>query len=135
MTEVFGITDPELEAIRSVKRYIATSIPLKQPFSPPPPVQDDLATVNRMLSRLATAPPIEEVASRPNGEFPQPEPSDDAGVDRMQWEILNSLLTFAVCPDELKRFVDDALKLRDVHLLFTARLALDNYLGKDDIPF
>jgi len=65
MTEVFGITDPELEAIRSVERYIATSIPLKQPFSPPPPVQDDLATVNRMLSRLATAPPIEEVASRP----------------------------------------------------------------------
>ena len=135
MPELSPITDTELEAIRSVERYIATSIPLKQPFSPPPPVQDDLATVNRMLSRLATAPPIEEVASRPNGEFPQPEPSDDAGVDRMQWEILNSLLTFAVCPDELKRFVDDALKLRDVHLLFTARLALDNYLGKDDITF
>ena len=67
MTEVFGISNPELEAIRSVERYIATSIPRGEPFSPDRPVQDDLATVNRMLSRLTTAPPVEEVATRPNG--------------------------------------------------------------------
>ena len=67
MTEVFGISNPELEAIRSVERYIATSIPRGEPFSPDRPVQDDLATVNRMLSRLVPAAPAEEVASRPNG--------------------------------------------------------------------
>ena len=62
------ITNTELEAIRSVERYIATSIPRGEPFSPSQLVQEDIETVSYMLARLAPAPPVEEVASRPNSE-------------------------------------------------------------------
>ena len=86
MTEVFGISNPELEAIRSVERYIATSIPRGEPFSPDRPVQDDLATVNRMLSRLVPAAPAEEVASRPNGN--SKDSQGQSFVDRGSDEIM-----------------------------------------------
>ena len=86
MTEVFGISNPELEAIRSVERYIATSIPRGEPFSPDRPVQDDLATVNRMLSRLVPAAPAEEVASRPNGN--SKDSQGQSFVDRGSEEIM-----------------------------------------------
>ncbi len=135
MTEVLGISNPELEAIRSVERYIATSIPRGETFSPAQPVQEDLATVNRMLSRLAPAPPAEEVASKLNGETSQPAQRDDSAVDKLRWEILYSLLNFASCPEALKQFVDDALKIEDVDLLLAAQDALKRYLAKqDDIP-
>ena len=67
MTENFTITETELEAIRSVSAYIGT-IAHVDAFRPSNAVQDDRNEVHRMLSRLAPAPPIEEVASRPNGE-------------------------------------------------------------------
>ncbi len=86
MTEVFEISNPELKAIRSVERYIATSIPRGEPFSPDRPVQDDLATVNRMLSRLVPAAPAEEVASRPNGN--SKDSQGQSFVDRGSDEIM-----------------------------------------------
>ena len=65
MTANLTITDTELQAIRSAERYLAL-IAHEDAFRPSHEVQADLATVNRMLSRLATAPPIEEVASIPD---------------------------------------------------------------------
>ena len=64
MAENFTITEAELEAIRSVSAYIGT-IAHEDAFRPSNAVQDDRNEVHRMLSRLAPAPPIEEVASRP----------------------------------------------------------------------
>lgn len=135
MTEVFEIGDTELEAIRSVERYVATSIPrrlLRDTNSP----DDDLATVNRMLSRLAPAPPVEEVASRPNGENPlNAEPYEDE-VNRLQWEVFFNLLTLAPVPEELKTFTKAAVKIENVDLIAIARDALKRYMGKqDEIPF
>ncbi len=66
MTTNHTITDTELEAIRSVSAYIGT-IAHKDAFNPSKVIQHDRDEVHRMLSRLCTAPPIEEVASRPNG--------------------------------------------------------------------
>ncbi len=67
MTENFRITDAELQAIRSVDCHIRT-IAHSDAFRPPEPVLEDIQQVGRMVNRLCTAPPIEEVASRPNGE-------------------------------------------------------------------
>ncbi len=67
MTENFRITDAELQAIRSVDCHIHT-IAHEDAWRPSQPVQEDIEKVSRLVGRLCTAPPIEEVASRPNGE-------------------------------------------------------------------
>ena len=66
MTANLTITDTEVQAIRSAERYLST-IAHEDAFHPSRSVLADLETVNRMLSRLATAPPIEEVES--NGQI------------------------------------------------------------------
>ena len=81
MTANLTITDTELQAIRSAERYLFT-IAHEDAFRPSQSVQADLATVNRMLSRLATAPPIEEVAEEPPEDSPGP-----SVVDRGSDEI------------------------------------------------
>ena len=81
---------------------------------------------------LDDAPPAEEVASRPNGEFAVPDAQDD--FDKVQWQILYCLLQDANHPDEVKRFVDDALKVKDANLLRAALRALDSY-DMPEIPF
>ena len=66
MTTNHTITDAELQAIRSVDCHIRT-IAHSDAFRPPEPVLEDIQQVGRLVKRLCTAPPIEEVASRPNG--------------------------------------------------------------------
>ena len=88
MAENFTITEAELEAIRSVSAYIGT-IAHEDAFRPSNAVQDDRNEVHRMLSRLAPAPPIEEVASRP-GDWAKDLAEDSQGpsvVDRGCVEI------------------------------------------------
>ena len=131
MTANHTITDAELQAIRSVDCHIRT-IGHSDAFSPPEPVLEDIQEVGRLVSRLCTAPPIEEVASRPNGEFAVPDAQED--FDKMQWQILYCLLQDTNHPDEIKRFVDDALKAKDANLLRAALRALDSY-AMPDIPF
>ncbi len=131
MTENYTITDAELQAIRSVDCHIRT-IAHSDAFRPPEPVLEDIQQVGRLVKRLCTAPPIEEVASRPNGEFAVPDAQDD--FDKVQWQILYGLLQSANHPDEVKRFVDDALKVKDANLLRAALRALDSY-DMPDIPF
>ena len=141
MTANLAITDTELEAIRSVERALGGRI------LPPKlePISGDVDVLTRLLERLAPAPPVEEVASRPNGNptagspigIVRDHPShDEDEVSEARREILESLLKFSHCPDSLKKFVDDALKreAEDVHLLKAARDALNRYLV-DDIPF
>ena len=72
MTANHTITDAELQAIRSVDCHIRT-IAHSDAFRPPEPVLEDIQEVGRLVKRLCTAPPIEEVASRPNGEFAVPD--------------------------------------------------------------
>ena len=131
MPDNLTITDTELQAIRSAQQYLST-IAHEDAFRPSQPVQDDLATVNRMLSRLASYPPAEEVASRPNDEFAVPDAQDD--FDKMQWQILYCLLHSSNHPAEVKRFVDDSLKVKDANLLRAALRALDAY-DMPDLPF
>ena len=69
-------------------------------------------------------------------EEPKQPATDDGAVDKLRWEILYSLLNFASCPEALKHFVNDALKVEDVDLLLAAQDALTRYLAKqDEIPF
>ena len=75
---------------------------------------------------------LEEVASRPNDEFAVPDAQDD--FDKVQWQILYCLLQSANHPDEVKKFVDDALKVKDANLLRAALRALDSY-DMPEIPF
>ncbi len=131
MTTNHTITDAELQAIRSIDCHIRT-IAHSDAFRPPEPVLEDIQEVGRLVSRLCTAPPIEEVASRPNGEFAVPDAQDD--FYKMQWQILYCLLHSSGHPDELKRFVDDALKVRDANLLRAALRALDS-CDMPEIPF
>ena len=64
MAELFPITDTEMEAIRSVERWIGNE--MQKDFNAPSlPIQDDVAILSRLLYRLAPAPRVEEVASRP----------------------------------------------------------------------
>ena len=87
----------------------------------------------------ATAAPVEEVASRPNGECDQPELSDGEVLDKLEWKVLSTLLLFASIPDQLRTFVNDALKVSDPGLLASALDALNSYLrderAADEIPF
>ena len=131
MTANHTITDAELQAIRSVDCHIRT-IGHSDAFNPPEPVLEDIQEVGRLVSRLCTAPPIEEVASRPNGEFAVPDAQED--FDKMQWQILYCLLQDTNHPDEIKRFVDDALKAKDANLLRAALRALDSY-AMPELPF
>ena len=59
------ITDAELQAIRSVDCHIRT-IAHSDAFHPAEPVLEDIQEVGRLVKRLCTAPPIEEVASIPD---------------------------------------------------------------------
>ena len=134
MTTNHTITDTELEAIRSVSAYIGT-IAHKDAFNPSKVIQHDRDEVHRMLSRLAPAPPIEEVASRPNGESVHPDAGEDEATDGMKMQILYSIFQHVSLPDALKTFIDNAVKDNDKKLLMTAQVALDNYQGDDEIPF
>ncbi len=78
MTTNHTITDAELQAIRSVDCHIRT-IAHEDAWRPSQPVQEDIEKVSWLVNRLCTAPPIEEVASRPNGE-PAP-PALDVMLD------------------------------------------------------
>ena len=60
------INESELEAIRSVVEYLAAKIH-EDNRGPDAPIQRDAATLARLLGRLATTSPAEEVASRRNG--------------------------------------------------------------------
>ena len=71
-------------------------------------------------------------AGRPNGEPDEPDAMDD--FYKVQWSILYCLLQSANHPDEIKRFVDDALKAKDANLLRAALRALDSY-DMPEIPF
>ena len=68
MTETLTITDRELEAIRAFERYVTATIPHEK-RSHSQTINEDMVTVIKMLSRLAPYPPVEEVASRPNGDY------------------------------------------------------------------
>ena len=83
MTANLTITDTELQAIRSAERYLFT-IAHEDAFRPSQSVQADLATVNRMLSRLAAAPPIEEVVEEPSEDSQEPSVSD-CGSRVIEW--------------------------------------------------
>ncbi len=71
------ITDAELEAIRSVERYVNATMPHEE-RSHSQTVNEDMLALNRMLSRLAPYPPVEEVASRPNGDYASEHPYGQA---------------------------------------------------------
>ncbi len=134
MTEIHGITDRELEAIRSVERYVNATMPHEE-RSHSQTVNEDMLALNRMLSRLAPYPPAEEVASRPNGESVHPDAGEDEATDGMRMQILYSIFQRASLPDALKTFIDNAVKDNDKKLLMTAQVALDNYQGDQEIPF
>ena len=64
MTEIHGITETELEAIRSVEQWISSK--MQKDFNAPSgALHADTAILSQLLNRLAPAPPVEEVASRP----------------------------------------------------------------------
>ena len=71
-------------------------------------------------------------AGIPNGEPAEPDAMDD--FYKVQWSILYCLLQSANHPDEIKKFVDDALKVKDANLLRAALRALDSY-DMPEIPF
>ena len=81
MTTNFTITETELEAIRSVERWIGDEMQ-KDFNAPSEPISDEVAILSRLLYRLAPAPPVEEVAGQP------PEDSQGASVvDRGSKEL------------------------------------------------
>ena len=115
MTATFTITDPELEAIRSVERYMA--VQLHNGHQPPQPVENDLNTLSGLLERLAPAPPpVEEVASRPDGEptagspigIVRDHPSHDEDLSTKHL-IIWSLLPLAKVPNAVANLVKDAV--------------------------
>ena len=85
------------------------------------------------------ASPTEKVASSPNGEHAPREQRAGAVLDGRRWEILYTLINFASLPEQLKVFVDDALKDCDPDLIQAAHDALKHYLGRqreiEDIPY
>ena len=87
----------------------------------------------------AAAPRFEKVGLRPNGEPAQVGLSDGELLDKLQWQTLNTLLLFTSLPEQLKTFVNDALKVSDPRLLGSALDALKSYLrderATDDLPF
>ncbi len=119
MTTNHTITDTELEAIRSVERYMFT-IAHEDAFRPSHEVQEDIEAVNWMLRRLAPAPPVEEVASRPNGEPPQPEDSQGPSVvDRSsrEIEVRWAKETIGLVANELSRAYTEIEITRDGHTI------------------
>ena len=77
------ITSTELEAIRSVERWIGGEMQ-KDFNAPSEPIQDEVATLSRLLYRLAPAatgkaPPTEARPSLPNGEHAPEHPLGQAG--------------------------------------------------------
>ncbi len=122
MTANHTITDAELQAIRSVDCHIRT-IAHSDAFRPPEPVLEDIQEVGRLVKRLCTAPPIEEVASRPNGEpddgADDPTAGSPIGIVRdhpshdedtpTEHLIIWALLPLAMLPDTVANLVKDAV--------------------------
>ena len=116
---------------------------------PPEHIYHDVVRVSVWLE---PHPPANEAASKPNGNWASkgnwaaPNVEDDCdddaieahaaniwACDKIGWEVLTLLLNTSPLPNELKRFVQDAMKAEDAGLQRLALDALTQHINAADL--